>query len=170
MERTFEDSDFWDSGDDEPPPTTQPSVKDLERLCPVKDKHHYFEKIASFRPKLNWNSDLEIIINGKLHRGTNIVNLVSAIYRPPSRRLKGDMQFSLQLSLNKILSSRVLAKADRLGVSECHLLYPYRNWANTTTCYERHWRYVTNDDETEVEDTEPYLNDIYDSSTDSDSE
>jgi hypothetical protein len=152
--------------------TDQPSVKELELLCPVKDTERYFEKIASHCPRLNWNSNLEIIVNGKLHKGTNIIKLVSAIYSPPPQRIKGATEFVFELCLKKIFPAKIMEKVGRIGSSYGDLLHPYPNWADTTAWYNIHWRYFTNDDNSFVERSEPYLtglnNDWFD--VDSDSE
>jgi hypothetical protein len=162
----------WPDDDSElvPPPTNQPSVKELELLCPIPDTERYFEQIASHCPRLDWNSDLEIIINGRRQKGTNIVKLVSAIYSPPPHRLKGDTDFVDELMDKKIFPAEMMEKASRIGSSWANLLFPYPFWADTTTWYERHWRYFENDDGSVLENTEPYINGLYCYDTESDSE
>jgi hypothetical protein len=157
MERTQFQSWLNDDSDIVPASTDLPSVQELERLCPVKDTWGYFEKIASNCPRLKWNSELEIIVNGKLHKGTNIIKLVSAIYSPPPHRIKGDLEFAFELCLKKIFPPEIMEKAGRIGSSYGDLLHPYPNWADTTAWYNHHWRYFTNDDNSLVESSEPYL-------------
>jgi hypothetical protein len=140
------------------PAATIPSYKQLQKLCPVKDKRNYFKKMYKVRPRLYWTADLMLVLKGNALRATNVVNLVAAIYRPPVRRLRGDIELATELSLLNFLPKAMMRKVRDKRGSVSHLLYPFY-WIDTTlNCnIDQHWDYFTNDDYSGIEHNEPYF-------------
>jgi hypothetical protein len=135
-----------------------PSYRKLKKLCPVKDKKNYFKKIYESRPRLYWTADLMLVLKGNALRATNVVKLVAALYEPPVRRLRGDIELATELHSLNLLPKAMTKKACEKGGSISNVLYPYY-WVDTTlNCnIEQHWDYFTNDDDSGREHNEPYF-------------